>query len=78
MTTLETAINLLETMDEKDIQMFISLFSRIYGTKQESGHNRKREAFDKLDRIIESLPPSTEEPDDKKALDDYFKEKYGL
>lgn len=79
MSTRERAFFLLEHLTESDLQMFLSLFGRLYPQATGSDEPQKNEAvqaFQELDRLIEDIPPF--EIDEDAARDEYFKEKYGL
>ena len=62
MSTREMAFALIERMTESDLQLFLSLFGRLYPKqydKLESNteNQRSMEAFNRLDKLIESIPP---------------------
>ena len=81
MSTREMAFTLIENMTESDLQLFLALFGRLYpkqDDKSESDMENRRsiEAFNRLDKLIESIPPF--EVNEEEALDDYFREKYDL
>lgn len=79
MSTREMAFSLLEHLSESDLQMFLSLFGRLYpqdvANKAEEITDSMR-AFQELDSLIERIPPFA--LDEDASRDEYFKEKYGL
>lgn len=73
MSTREMALELIEHMTESDLQLFLSLFGRLYpkqDDKLESDTENQRsiEAFNRLDKLIESIPPF--EVNEDESLDD--------
>ena len=81
MSTREMAFTLIEHMTESDLQLFLSLFGRLYPKQDDESEtdteNRSSiEAFNRLDKLIENIPPF--EVYEEEALDDYFREKYDL
>lgn len=79
MSTREQALSLVERLNENDLQMFLSLFGRLYQTEaaeQKSEESESMRAFQELETMISSIPRI--DVDEDAARDEYFKEKYGL
>ena len=80
MSTREQARFIFDNLSENDLQIFVSLFGRIYpfinDTASEGSESVK--AYNELNEIIKGISPLPANFDEKTALDDYFKEKYSL
>lgn len=78
MSTREMALSLLEHLSDSDLQMFLSLFGRLYPQDASGDKVEKTDsmvAFQELDSLIERIPAFS--VDENAARDEYFKEKYG-
>ena len=70
MSTKEIAYNIFNQLNEKQLEGFIRMFGDFF---PKSADNKKLEAFQKLDDMIEEVP----EVDYDKELAEYREEKYG-
>lgn len=79
MSSRDQAFSLLNMMTEEDIQMFLSIFGRVYNINvPKKNLTEKQKAFQHLKGIVDSFPPFPDDFDPEKEKDEYFREKYGL
>ena len=83
MSTKEQATTLFNLLTESDLELFISLFGRLYDVKPSEEDNEKQKA-ERLarkkaaaDRIIARRPVLPPDFDEKQELLDYLDERYG-
>ena len=75
MSTKEMAYSILEQLSEEQLKGFIALFSGVYPNKDDNDAQARRdEAF----RNLEALRISVSDFDEKKELDEYRKERFGV
>ena len=75
MSTKEMAYSILEQLSEEQLKGFIALFSGVYPNKDDNDAQARRdEAF----RNLEALRISVPDFDEKKELDEYRKERFGI
>lgn len=86
MSTREIAYSIFEQLGEEELKGFIALFSKIYPPKTENIGNyaefggtsddieERKAAFARLDKLRREIP----DLDEKKELEEYRKEKYGV
>lgn len=82
MSTREKAINLVNRLNDKRLEILIELFEQFADEKPDEDEDededlrRKREAFMRLQKIIQNSSPMNIEDYDKE-LAEYREEKYG-
>ncbi|MBP0987911.1 MAG: hypothetical protein J6S92_06490 [Oscillospiraceae bacterium] len=79
MSTRDMALSLVQQLSENDLQMFLSLFGRLYpkSTAEKQQENAESlQAFHELENLIDRIPAFS--VDEDVARDEYFKEKYGI
>ncbi|MBR6400519.1 MAG: hypothetical protein IKS17_04775 [Firmicutes bacterium] len=78
MTALkQKAVDLIERMSDEKIQYVIQIIEGVDGLFPNENKDKKREAYNDLMSLIESIEP-VEPFDYDQALEEYRKEKYGL
>ena len=73
MSTREMAYQIFEQLNEEQLKGFIAMFREIYPVKDDEQKIRD-EAFETLESLRRSVPDF----DEKKELEEYRKEKYGI
>lgn len=75
MSTRELAYSIFEQLTDEELEGFVALFRRIHPPKEENIDRKKRdEAFNTLESLRKNVPDF----DEKKALAEYRKEKFGV
>ena len=75
MSTKEIAYSIFEQLTEEELEGFVALFRRIHPPKTvDTDQARRDEAF----RNLEALRISVPDFDEKKELDEYRKERFGI
>jgi len=85
MSTKEKATTLFNLLTENDLEIFISLFGRLYDVKPSEEENDEQQKAERLarkkaaaDRIIARRPVLPPDFDEKQELLDYLDERYGV
>ncbi len=73
MSTRDIAYSIFNRLSEEQLKGFIAMFREQYPVVDED-QNKRDVAFQKLQALRRSVP----EFDEKKALEEYRKEKYGI
>ena len=73
MSTRDIAYSIFNRLSEEQLKGFIAMFRELYPVVDED-QNKRDVAFQKLQALRRSVP----EFDEKKALEEYRKEKYGI
>lgn len=71
MSTREIAYNIFQQLTEEELTGFVMIFSKLHPQEEE----KTTSAFERLQTMIR---PGTHDIDEKKELEQYRKEKYGL
>ncbi len=74
MSTREMAYSILEHLSEEQLVAFVNLFKDFYPNEDEAQAERDS-AFKRLESLRR---PGTHDIDEKKELEEYRREKYGL
>lgn len=73
MSTQELAYSIFSQLNEEQLKGFIAMFKEMYPVDENSEPN-KNDAFEKLQGIRRTIP----DLDEKKELDEYRSERYGI
>ena len=73
MSTKELAYSIFSRLNEEQLKEFIAIFKGMCPVEENSEHN-KNEAFEKLQGLRRTIP----DLDEKKELDEYLSERYGI
>ena len=73
MSTKELAYNFFSQLNEEQLKGFIAMFKGMYPVDENSEQN-KNDAFEKLQALRRTIP----DLDEKKELDEYLSERYGI
>lgn len=74
MSTRELAYNIIQQMTDEQLEGFVALFGNLYPPKTDD-RSEQNTAFERLQSMIR---PGTHDIDEKKELEEYMKEKYGI
>ena len=74
MSTRELAYNIIQQMTDEQLEGFVALFGNLYPPKTDD-RSEQNTAFERLQSMIR---PGTHDIDEKKELEEYRKEKYGV
>lgn len=74
MSTKELAYSIFQQMTDEELEGFVALFRNIHPPKK-IDVGEKKSAFERLQSMIK---PGTHDIDEKKELEEYRKEKYGI
>lgn len=74
MSTRELAYSIFQQLTDEQLEGFVALFGNLYPTKTDVSSEQKT-AFERLQGMIR---PGTHDIDEKKELEEYRKEKYGI
>ena len=73
MSTKELAYSIFSRLNEEQLKEFIAMFKGMCPVEENSVQN-KNEAFEKLQDLRRTIP----DLDEKKELDEYLSERYGI
>ena len=74
MSTREMAYSIFQQMTDEELEGFVALFRNVHPPKI-GDNSDKKTAFERLQSMIR---PGTHDIDEKKELEEYRKEKYGI